>query len=256
VRESCETNTKSARKRHRPEQTTIADTSLSATKHTSSGYGQEMAARGALMAGIAKQLGHPRGVGGRIVGLALNRGNRGFVSAAVQALHADNDAVVADVGFGGGVGLKLLLNSVGRSGRVHGVEVSDTMLKQAGRRYRRDVAAGRLALHNGSLTRLPFADGALTGVLTVNTIYFLTELQEAFTELARVIAPSGRIVVGVADPETMTKLPFTGHGFRLRPIPEVIDTLRSAGLTVQHHRISDGDGAPHLLIGTPASTQA
>jgi arsenite methyltransferase len=95
------------------------------------------------MAGIAKQLSHPRGVGGRMVGLALNRGNRGFVSAAVQALHADDDAVVADVGFGGGVGLELLLDSVGRSGSVHGVEVSDTMLKQAARRYRRDVATSR-----------------------------------------------------------------------------------------------------------------
>jgi arsenite methyltransferase len=215
-----------------------------------------MAARGALMAGIAKQLGHPRGVGGRMVGLALNRGNRGFVSAAVQALHADDDAVVADVGFGGGVGLKLLLDSVSRSGCVHGVEVSDTMLKRAARRYRRDVAEGRLALHNGSLTRLPFADGTLNGVVTVNTIYFVAELQEAFTELARVTAQSGRIVVGVADPETMGKLPFTGHGFRLRPIPEVINALQSAGFTVQHRRINAADGAPHLLIGIPAPTQA
>ena len=171
-----------------------------------------------------------------MVGLALNRGNRGFVTAAVQALQADDDAVVADVGFGGGVGLKLLLDSVGRSGRVHGVEVSDTMLKQAAKQYRRDVEAGRLVLHNGSLTGLPFADGTLNGVVTVNTIYFVAELQEAFAELARVTAPSGRIVVGVGDPDTMAKLPFTGHGFRLRPIPEVINALQSAGLTVQDRR--------------------
>jgi arsenite methyltransferase len=214
-----------------------------------------MAARGALMAAIAKQLGHPRGVGGRMVGLALNRGNRGFVSAAVQALDAADDAVVADVGFGGGVGLKLLLDSVGRSGRVHGVEISDTMLKQAAQRYRGDVAAGRLTLHNASLTRLPFADETLDGLVTVNTVYFVAELQEAFTELARVTAHAGRIVVGVADPETMAKLPFTGQGFRLRPIPEVINAMHSAGLTVQHRRINNADGAPHLLVGTPATTQ-
>ncbi|MCW2513739.1 MAG: hypothetical protein JWR11_2781 [Mycobacterium sp.] len=208
------------------------------------------------MAGIAKQLGHPRGVGGRIVGRALNRGNRGFVRAAVQALQAEDDAVVADVGFGGGVGLQLLLDGVDRSGRVHGVEVSNTMLEQAARRYRRDVAAGRLALHSGSLTRLPFADGTFNGVVTVNTIYFVAELQEAFAELARVTAHSGRIVVGIADPETMAKLPFTGHGFHLRPIPEIINALRGAGFTVQHRRVSAADGAPHLLIGTPAPTQA
>jgi arsenite methyltransferase len=208
------------------------------------------------MTGIAKQLGHPRGVGGRMVGLALNRGNRGFVSAAVQELHADGDAVVADVGFGGGVGLKLLLDSVGRSGSGHGVEVSDTMLEQAARRYRRQVAAGRLALHNASLSRIPFADGALTGVVTINTIYFVADLQEAFTELARVTAHSGRIVVGVANPETLAKLPFTDNSFRLRPIPEVINTLQGAGFTVQHRRINAADGAPNLLIGTPAPTRA
>ena len=68
-------------------------------------------------------------------------------------------------------------------------------------------------------------------------------------------AHSGSIVVGVADPETMAKLPFTDHGFRLRPIPEVINALQSAGFTVQHRRINAADGAPHLLIGTPGPTR-
>ena len=210
-----------------------------------------MAIRGAIMAGIAKQLGHPSGVRGRVVGVVLNRGNRRFVRAAVQALQPDAAAVVADVGFGGGVGLKLLLDSVGPSSRVHGVEISETMLSQAARQYRRDIAAGRLALHTGSLTQLPFADGALNGVLTVNTIYFIAELDGAFTELARVVGSSGRIVVGVADPDAMARMPFTGHGFHLRPVPEVIDTLRGAGLAVEHRRISSRDDAPHLLIATP-----
>jgi arsenite methyltransferase len=210
-----------------------------------------MAIRGALMAGIAKQLGHPSGLRGRLVGVALNRGNRRFVSAAVRALQPDAAAVVADVGFGGGVGLKFLLDSVGQSGRVHGVEVSDTMLSQAARRYSRDTASGRLALHSGSLTQLPFADSALDGVITVNTIYFITELDRAFAELARVIASAGRIVVGLADPDAMARMPFTGHGFHLRSVAEVIDALRGVGLGVEHRRISQGDDAPHLLIATP-----
>ena len=203
------------------------------------------------MAGIARQLGHPSGLRGRLVGVALNRGNRGFVSAAVQALQPDPAAVVADVGFGGGVGLKFLLDGIGHSGRVHGVELSETMLSNAARRYRREIKAGRLALHDGSLTELPFADGALDGVLTVNTIYFVAELDRAFTELARVVGSSGRIVVGVADPEVMKRMPFTGHGFQLRPVSEVVDTLRGAGLAVEHRRVSQSDDAPHLLIATP-----
>jgi arsenite methyltransferase len=211
-----------------------------------------MAVRGAIMAGIAKQLGHPSGLRGRFVGLALNRGNRNFVNAAVQALEPREAAAVADVGFGGGVGLKFLLDSVGQSGQVHGIEVSDTMLSQAKRQYRRDIAAGRLTLHTGSLTQLPFADGALNGVLTVNTIYFIAELDPAITELVRVIGSSGRIVIGLGDPDAMAKMPFTSHGFNLRPVSAVIDILRGTGLSVEHRRISQGDDAPHLLIGTPA----
>jgi arsenite methyltransferase len=155
---------------------------------------------------------------------------------------------VADIGFGGGVGLKFLLDSVGPSGTVHGVEVSETMLSQAAGRYRRDIATGRLSLHFGSMTQLPFADGALDGAITVNTIYFVTDLEEAFRELARVINSKGRLVIGLADPDVLAKLPFTGHGFHLRPVPEVLDRLRSTGLTVEHRQISNDADAPHLLI--------
>lgn len=33
-----------------------------------------------------------------------------------------------------------------------------------------------------------------------------------------------------SNPTAMTKIPFTAHGFRLRPLPEVIDALHAAGL--------------------------
>ncbi|OBK23615.1 class I SAM-dependent methyltransferase [Mycobacterium asiaticum] len=211
-------------------------------------YGSQMGVRDAVMAGIAKQLGHPSGLRGRLVGAALNRGNRRLVSAAARALQPDAAAALADVGFGGGVGLKFLLDSVGPAGSVHGVEVSETMLSQAAARYRREIATGRLSLHSGSMTQLPLDDGALDGVITVNTIYFVAELDAAFRELARVLNSRGRLVIGLADPDVMAKLPFTGHGFQLRPVTDVIDTLRSTGLAVEHRQISDDVNAPHLLI--------
>jgi arsenite methyltransferase len=206
--------------------------------------------RATVMGGVARQLGHPSGMRGRLIGAALNRGNRRFVQDAAQALEARAGAVVADVGFGGGIGLKFLLADVGESGQVHGVEVSETMLSSAARRYRRQLATGRLLLHSASASQLPFGDGALQGVLTVNTVYFIADLDLAAVELARVIEGSGRIVIGLGDPEVMEKMPFTRTGFRLRPVPEVIDTLRGVGLTVEHRRISDSANAPHLLIAT------
>ncbi|WP_366653472.1 class I SAM-dependent methyltransferase [Mycobacterium gordonae] len=172
-----------------------------------------MTVRDAVMAGIAKQLGHPSGLRGRLVGMLLNKGNRALVNAAVQALELQAGARVGDVGFGGGVGLKFLLDGVGRSGVVHGVELSETMLARARRRYSREIAAGRLALQQGGLTQLPFGDEELSGVITVNTIYFVTELDRAFAELSRVVNRSGRIVIGLADPDAMEKMPTSRHVF-------------------------------------------
>jgi arsenite methyltransferase len=111
-----------------------------------------MDVRRRIYAGIARQLGHPAGLAGRLVGVALNLGDRKHVTAAVDALSIPPGGVVADVGFGGGVGIALLLDRVGASGRVHGVDVSSEMLRRAARRFREEISAGRLELYQASMT--------------------------------------------------------------------------------------------------------
>ncbi len=205
------------------------------------------------MKGLAGQLGHPRGPLGRVVGARLNRRNRSKVTAAIDALGELGAATVADLGFGGGVGLEVLLERVGTAGHVHGVELSQTMLSRAQRRFRTEVSEGRLHLYAGSLTRLPLADDSLDAAITVNTIYFLPELDAAFAELARSLKPSGRAVVGIADPTMMEKLPFTAYGFHIRPVAEVAAALSRAGLALKEdRRAGESDEAGHLLVVTPA----
>ncbi|MEJ7742096.1 MAG: methyltransferase domain-containing protein [Nocardioidaceae bacterium] len=203
------------------------------------------------MSGFARQLGRPEGLRGRLVGVELNRHNRSRVTAAVEATAVRPGQAVADIGFGGGVGLQLLLDRVGTSGHVDGVELSATMLAAAERRYRVARSEGRMALHAGTITDLPLNDGSLDGLITVNTIYFVEDLDSAFREIARVLRPSGRAVVGLADPKEMASMPFTAHGFRLRPVDQVTQLLKQAGLPdVSHERAGDGEGAFHLLTAT------
>jgi arsenite methyltransferase len=61
-------------------------------------------------------------------------------------------------------------------------------------------------------------DGCVDGLITVNTVYFIRELDAACAELARVLRPGGRAVIGIGDPEVMVRLPFTKHGFTIRPV--------------------------------------
>lgn len=204
------------------------------------------------MAGLARQLAAPSGVPGRLVGVILNRSNRTEVRAAVQALPLAHGDTAADLGFGGGLGLDLLSRRVGTDGLVHGVELSPAMIDHAARRFRRDGATGRLHLHAASMTRLPLATDSLDGAISVNTLDFVDELQDLFSELARVVRCSGRVVIGLGSPDAMAWISFTRHGFRLRPISDVVDAIHQAGLTLGEHRpVGHGLNAFHLLIVTP-----
>lgn len=203
--------------------------------------------------GLAAQLGRPRGWRGRLVGRRLNRGNRNLVTAAVQACELTAGDRAVDIGFGGGAGLEILLGEVMPGGQVHGVDLSVTMIAGAQRRFRRELNAGALVLRAGSISDLPLTQGSLDAVITVNTIYFVADLDRAFAELHRVLAPSGRAVIGLGDPVAMRSMPVTEHGFVVRPVDEIVAALVDAGLTsVQRRRTGAGAAAPHLLVARAA----
>ena len=63
---------------------------------------------------------------GSLVARMLNKGNGPDIAAAVDALELAGSEEVADIGFGGGLGLVLLLEATRDGGRVHGVKPSPT----------------------------------------------------------------------------------------------------------------------------------
>jgi arsenite methyltransferase len=207
------------------------------------------------MVTVAGQLGRPHGLLAPLVARALNRGNAGAIAAAVDAAGVEAGAVAADIGFGGGVGLQLLLDRVGDTGTVHGIELSDDMLRRAKARFTRDLQSGRLRLHRGSLTELPFGDASFDAVITINTVYFITGIEAACAELARVLRPGGRVVVGIGDPDVMRRAPFTQYGFTLRSVPEIVAALENTGLTVEQRHIEERPIPRYLLIGRRSAVQ-
>ena len=210
-----------------------------------------------MFRGLAVQLGRPTGLRGLLVGRMLNRANRGTITAAIDALALQPGAIAADLGFGGGVGLELLLERVGVGGQVHGVDFSPTMVSQAARRYRREVASGRLHLQTGSIMKLPLADGSIQGAITINTIYFIADLDRALSELARVLSRSGRVVVGIGAPQIMASMPMAPFGFTIRSVDEVVAVAKSAGLALQdHRRAAEGEHAAHLLVFVHGPSEA
>ena len=105
-----------------------------------------------------------------------------------------------------------------------------------------------MTLVPGVLEELPLEDASVDGLITVNTLYFVEDVAAVFRELARVLRPSGRAVIGVGDPVAMANMPMTQHGFRLRSPDELTAGLAEAGLGVRHERLDDDNRSFHLLI--------
>jgi ubiquinone/menaquinone biosynthesis C-methylase UbiE len=202
-----------------------------------------------LLSTVAGQLGRPHGILSPLVARALNRGNERAIAAAVESVEIPRGAVAADIGFGGGVGLQLLLDRVGDDGVVHGIEIADDMLRRARSRFGSDVRSGRLQLSSGSLTALGLDDGSVDALITVNTVYFISELDAACGELARVLRPGGCAVIGIGDPDVMARLPFTSHGFTIRSVAEIAAALQNSGLQVEQRRVDDKPIPRHLFVG-------
>jgi arsenite methyltransferase len=188
------------------------------------------------------------------MGVALNLGDRKDVTAAVDALSIPPEPIVADVGFGGGVGIALLLDRVDAGGKVHGVDVSSEMLKRASHRFRNEVSAGRLELHRASITDLPFGPASLDGIITTHTVYFVSDLGRAFVELADALKSSGEAVIGLGDPDAMKD--FAPYGFRIRPVEEIVDALEQAGFTLKaHQQTGEGSRRFHVLLAKKAGRE-
>src|SRR3954468_17317480 len=101
---------------------------------------------------LVPQLARPHGALGHLVASALNRGNRDMNLHVLGALDVAPGERVLELGFGGGVGLALLLAHE-PSARLSGIDLSKEMLRRCQRRF-----GDRAALVEGTVDAMPFGD--------------------------------------------------------------------------------------------------
>jgi arsenite methyltransferase len=206
-----------------------------------------MITRVALPGFVLDQLSRPRGLLAPVTGLLLNCINASTILTGVSALGLERGQRVLEVGFGGGLSLPLLLRAIGAGGQVFATETSTAMLGRARRRFIVQRLQGRLRLEQAVIESLPLGDASFDAALSLNTIMFWTDLEQGMSELARVLAPGGRLVLGVPDPDHLRAAGFAARGYRL-VVPERLGLrLPDYGFELVETRHS-GDGTA-LLVG-------
>lgn len=177
---------------------------------------------------LAQQLGNPFGLFGRVVTTMMNSGNKQMNRTSITALHLQCNHRVLDIGFGGGVALEMMSREVSE-GMVVGLEMSDTALRQAHKKFRRQIKDGRIELMKGVIEDMPFSEKEFDRVTTVNTIYFWKDVEKSTAEIYRVLKPNGAVVIGFRPADEMKKLAFTKYGFKLYNNTTILSFLRNTG---------------------------
>jgi len=99
-----------------------------------------------------------------------------------------------DVGCGTGRFAVLAAERLG--GRVWGVDASDEMLREA----RSRPGAERVGWRRADAAELPFKPGWFDAVHSHLVLHLVADRAAAVTEIARVLGPGGRVVVGTFAP--------------------------------------------------------
>jgi len=158
----------------------------------------------------------------------MNRHNAKMNAFAVRQLELKPSDRVLEIGFGGGSALSSLIEG---ASFVGGVDLSREMVEWAKANFAAAVTAGRADFREGSVEAIPFETASFGKVCTVNTVYFWSSLAAGFTEIHRVLAPDGRVVVGFLAKEWMDSLGHPPDIFTTRTTDDVVAALTTTGFT-------------------------
>ena len=108
-----------------------------------------------------------------------------------ELLGSVADKTLLDVGCGDGA---LASELVRRGAIITGLDADPVMIAAA--RRRTEIEDTQLHLVEGQAERLPFNDAAFDFVVAVTVLCFVRDAERALMEMARVLKPGGRLVIG------------------------------------------------------------
>ncbi|WP_181170035.1 class I SAM-dependent methyltransferase [Mesorhizobium sp. B2-3-13] len=158
----------------------------------------------------------------------MNRGNARLNNFALDQLQLVPRDRVLEVGFGGGAAVQRLLPD---ASFVCGVDRSRDVVIAAARRFADAVRDGRAEFHVGAVEKLPLPDATFDKALSVHTVYFWQGLKAGSAELARVLRPGGRIVLGFLPKAHMDRMNMPADIFTPREPDEITAALQGVGFS-------------------------
>lgn len=112
---------------------------------------------------------------------------------AVSALGLNSGDTVVEIGCGTGLNFPYLLESIGETGRLIGIDLTDAMLEKARGKIHRN-GWQNVKLVEADAARYEFPDG-IQGVVSTFALTLVPEYEQVIDHAARALASGGRLVI-------------------------------------------------------------
>jgi ubiquinone/menaquinone biosynthesis C-methylase UbiE len=124
----------------------------------------------------------------------------------IEALAPRPGETILEVGPGTGYYTLPVAQELAPNGTLHILDLQQEMLDHTTRRAR-DAAIENIQPREGDARQLPYADGAFDAAYLVAVLGEVPDQDAALHQLARVLRPGGRVVVGelLGDPHMVTE---------------------------------------------------
>lgn len=190
--------------------------------------------------------------------LLSSRSEKKFIDTGLQKLNVKKGDVVLEIGFGTGYAILKMARSVGKSGMVYGIDISDGMYQITNEKVKKAKVDNRVLLKCGDALNLQFKANFFNAIFISFTLELFDspEIPTLLAECKRILRIGGRICVVSLSKEGKIGFPIRFYEYLHAKFPKYVDCrpiyceeiIKNAGFKIADVKVKPMWGLPVEIV--------